>query len=350
MPQYIGNIKNVKELIKKIGSDGFEIDKEIAPLIFVFTGKGNVSKGAQEIFKLFPHEWIEPKDLKRFFDSGSGRRDVIYGCVVEAKDYIKPLKKKKGVVKEEFNYSEYLKYPERFESKFNELFLPYTSVLINGIYWEQKYPKLLTKADLYKFLGQKIKTISIADISCDINGSIELTDHSSSIDEPFYYFNIKNKNYSDKTSDEDSVQIMSIDNLPTQLPEDSSKHFGQQLTPIIPYLLGIKQDNQVLATAVENAKITDHGDITEKFSFLKDKLENIKRVLILGSGHVVPPAIQYLYGSDVEITIGTNAFEEAKSQYKHMYKDISIVELDVTKDRKLLESLIESSDIVIRYF
>uniref|UniRef100_A0A2N9H412 Alanine dehydrogenase/pyridine nucleotide transhydrogenase N-terminal domain-containing protein n=1 Tax=Fagus sylvatica TaxID=28930 RepID=A0A2N9H412_FAGSY len=39
----------------------------ICPLVFVFTGSGNVSLGAQEIFKLLPHAFVDPSRLPELF-------------------------------------------------------------------------------------------------------------------------------------------------------------------------------------------------------------------------------------------------------------------------------------------
>lgn len=223
------NLDHVKESIASLGQEikikGF---KDVSPIVFTFTGKGNVSKGAQEIFKLLPHEWIDVKDLKGF---KSNRNDCVYGCLVEAKDY---LKRSDGGP---FDYREYLKKPELYESYFHESIAPFSTVLINGIYWEQRYPRLLTRAQMNLLKGST-KLLTIADISCDIEGSIEFMNKASTIDDPFYYYNYKQDSYTSKQKDPDSeVQIMSIDNLPAQIPEDSSKHFGNQLECLIPALV-----------------------------------------------------------------------------------------------------------------
>lgn len=46
---------------ERIAKEGLPDD--LAPLRFVFTGKGNVSQGAQEIFSLLPHTLVEPVDF-----------------------------------------------------------------------------------------------------------------------------------------------------------------------------------------------------------------------------------------------------------------------------------------------
>ena len=35
--------------------------------------------------------------------------------------------------------------PEKYESRFEEIFLPHLSVLVNCIYWDARYPRLVTK-------------------------------------------------------------------------------------------------------------------------------------------------------------------------------------------------------------
>lgn len=43
----------------------------MGPLIVIFTGSGNVSQGAQEIFRELPHEYVPPEMLKCVAEHGS---------------------------------------------------------------------------------------------------------------------------------------------------------------------------------------------------------------------------------------------------------------------------------------
>lgn len=43
----------------------------LGPLIFVFTGNGNVSQGAQELFRNFPHEFVHQSTLPQIAEKGS---------------------------------------------------------------------------------------------------------------------------------------------------------------------------------------------------------------------------------------------------------------------------------------
>lgn len=54
---------------------GYEIalgmmPKSMGPLTFVFTGSGNVSQGAQEIFQELPHEYVTPDMLPKVAQQG----------------------------------------------------------------------------------------------------------------------------------------------------------------------------------------------------------------------------------------------------------------------------------------
>lgn len=47
-----------------------DVDRSLGPLIFVFTGSGNVSKGAQELFEKLPHEYVDVKTLPKVAQKG----------------------------------------------------------------------------------------------------------------------------------------------------------------------------------------------------------------------------------------------------------------------------------------
>ncbi len=277
------------------------------PLVFVFTGTGRVSRGAQEIFKCLPHEFVSVEELPRLMKEF--KSDRVYGCVVEAKDY---AVKHAG----QFSRDDYYSHPERYRSRFHELILPYTSVLVHGIYWEPQFPRILEEVHLP--LAERL--ISIADISCDLNGAIKFTSHPSTIDEPFW--------------DLKGVQMMTIDNLPAQLPRDASEYFSNKLETLLPAFAGLES-----STLVDESQIVSKGSLTSKFTFLQEEMEKVpppkKKALILGSGYVSGPVIEYLQAADIETVVASN---EDK---------LGVIKIDV-QDASQLSPLIESSDIVIR--
>jgi hypothetical protein len=61
--------------INAVRDCGYEIalnrlPRSIGPLIFVFTGSGNVSQGAQDLFKHLPHEFIDVNTLPQVAKKG----------------------------------------------------------------------------------------------------------------------------------------------------------------------------------------------------------------------------------------------------------------------------------------
>jgi len=44
--------------------------KSVGPLTFVFTGSGNVSQGAQEVFQELPFEYVTPNNLRKVAEHG----------------------------------------------------------------------------------------------------------------------------------------------------------------------------------------------------------------------------------------------------------------------------------------
>ena len=148
-----------------------------------FLGSGGVSNGARKIFDLLPHEYISVDNLPAISKS-TVKRSIIYGCVVTPKDYIVGLD-----FDELFCYEKFKAFPYKYKSIFHEKILPYASCVINGMYWDKKYPKIITKEHL-KTMGKssRLRLLAIGDITCDINGSIECTEFNTTFKEPFYYY------------------------------------------------------------------------------------------------------------------------------------------------------------------
>merc|ERR1712127_1137909 len=100
------------------------------------------------------------------------------------------------------------------------------SVLVQCIYWEPKFPKMLTK-DHIKTLRKngQLRLIAVSDITCDIDGSIEVTQSISTIDNPmFYYDSINDETHWDPNGP--GIMVSAIDHLPAELPRSASEFFG----------------------------------------------------------------------------------------------------------------------------
>jgi hypothetical protein len=77
---------------------------------------------------------------------------------------------------------------------------------------------------------------AVGDISCDVGGSIEFLQHTTTIDRPFFSWNPDTNKVSDEITD-GTVAMMGIDILPTELSVESSKHFGDALVPLLQQLI-----------------------------------------------------------------------------------------------------------------
>lgn len=74
-----------------------------------------------------------------------------------------------------------------------------------------------------------------------------------------------------------------------------------------------------------------------------------QKILILGSGYVVPPVVDFFSNyPDISLIIATNTPEEARNNFKK-YENCTIIGIDVITETEKLENLIKESDLVIRY-
>ena len=73
----------------------------------------------------------------------------------------------------------------------------------------------------------------VCDISCDVNGSIEFLERTTNVDSPYFQYDpILKKEISESISN-NGVTVMGVDILPTELPRESSIHFGDALLPVL---------------------------------------------------------------------------------------------------------------------
>ena len=138
-----------------------------APVVVGFSGYGQVSKGAQEIFDLWPCRTLAPDKL-----ADAKPWPGFYKTVFTEADMFAPIQDHAP-----FTLSEYYSHPENYRSRFDG-YLPFLTALVNGIYWDQHYPRLVTKNKIAELYQRRVLPLQIiGDISCDIHGAIECTDH-----------------------------------------------------------------------------------------------------------------------------------------------------------------------------
>mmetsp|Transcript_32325 Transcript_32325/g.68355 ORF Transcript_32325/g.68355 Transcript_32325/m.68355 type:complete len:1058 (+) Transcript_32325:153-3326(+) len=259
--------RGIRDIGNRIEKDG--LPGTLEPLVFAFTGSGNVTNGALEIFKLLPHKMItleEARDLK----SKKGPQNCLYGVMVQQEDIVKKTVGQEG----SFDVKHYRANPSEYESTFASNVAPVCNVIVNGIYWDERYPRLLTKQEMSDLYKQGNKSLfAVGDISCDVNGSIEFLQQTTTIDKPFFSWNPTTNKAVDDIN-EDGVAVMGVDILPTELSVESSKHFGDALLPLLKQLIldgysGDGKDFEKLPPELVNACIARDGSLTPNFEYIE---------------------------------------------------------------------------------
>ncbi|MCB2203728.1 hypothetical protein KQI65_03200 [bacterium] len=258
-----------REMGERIRTEG--LPEELTPFICGFTGYGNVSRGAQHLYDLLPVETIAAKDLAAFYRQGTFSRNVVYKVEFREEDMFAPV-----VDDAPFELQEFYDMPERYRSIF-EQYLPYLSMMINGIYWEPRYPRLVTiEAAKTLWSGtQKPRLRVIGDITCDIDGSVQLTVKETNALNPVFVYEPKSGQVRDGHQGDGPV-ILAVDKLPTELPREASTAFGAALLPHVPVLaaadLTVPFEALQLPPALKNAIIAHRGRLTPEFTYLQEYL------------------------------------------------------------------------------
>lgn len=227
-----------------------ELKKVSLPNIkIVITGIGRVGGGALEILKelgvkevspeaYLTNEYHEPVFTHLHYDS--------YYCHKDGKP---------------FDKNEFKVFPEHFRSCFMK-YAALSELFISCHYWDESSPRFFTREDMCL---SEFKVEVIADITCDILGSIPSTIRPSTVADPFYGYNPQTGEETD-AFDKKSVTVMAVDNLPCELPRDASEYFGGELLKkVMPLYIG--QDPEDI---IGRATILKNGKLTERYAYLSD--------------------------------------------------------------------------------
>lgn len=231
-----------------------ELEKVSLPNIkILLTGSGRVSKGANEILEALSLKRVTVSEyLNEVFD------EPVY-CWIDADEYVE---RKDG---QPFDFKHFFANGSEYKSNF-ERFYKVTDLFVAGHFWDNTSPVFFTKEQAQQ---DNFKISVIADISCDIACAIPSTVRPSTIADPVYDYNKSEGVEALAYSDKNNITVMAVDNLPCELPKDASEGFGDHLVKhILPVLLGEDIDK-----IIHNASITEAGQLTDKFAYMKDFVE-----------------------------------------------------------------------------
>lgn len=257
-------IREVGEFIKKEG-----VPLALTPFVVGFIGYGNTSKGAQTIFDLLPHREVSPADLATLAPD----RHSIYKVVFREEHTVRPRDPRQAFDLQDY----YANGKAKYDSQFSQ-YLPYLTVIMNCIYWSDKQPRIITRSDardLYQQTRGNPRLRVIGDISCDIEGGIEFTTETTKPDQPFFTYDPMSGKSALGVAKQ-GIVVMAVDNLPTELPRESSTSFSQTLSQFVPAIAkadyAVPFDKLALPPEVKKAVIVYRGKLTPEYEYLKDYL------------------------------------------------------------------------------
>lgn len=241
------------------------LPESITPLVVGIAGYGNVSKGAQEILDILPVTELSAAALL----AGNLPKEIsntVIKVVFREEDTVLPLMEEKT-----FELQEYYDFPERYRGVFSR-YLTLLTVLVNCIYWEPKYPRLVSKEairDLYADGPPKLRVIG--DISCDVEGGIEITIKATEPDDPIYVYNPDTGEIQSGVEGKGPV-MMAVEILPTELPRESSAYFSNILKEFVPAIASADYTASFealdLPTPLKRAVICHRGALTPEYQYI----------------------------------------------------------------------------------
>lgn len=222
----------------------------LPPVKIAVTGSGRVAQGALEVlarmgirqvsvYDYLYHDFTEPVFTQLRSSDYNRRRD---GRVWDTRNFHQE--------------------PALYESTFGQ-YLPVTDLLIACAYWDPAAPRLFEEADTRR---PDFRLTTIADVTCDVNGSIPLTKRSTTIQEPAFDYDPATGDLRPPYSGPGHITVMAVDNLPCELPRNASRDFSRQLLDqVFPHL--VAGDG---AGVLARATIAAGGQLQPRFQYLAD--------------------------------------------------------------------------------
>lgn len=223
------------------------------PVKIVLTGTGRVGNGAAEVLRDMGIREVKPQAfLEQTFN------EAVF-TQLNSSDYICHKNGKS------FDIKDFYANPGDYKGTFEPYFKA-SDIFINGIYWDKRAPAFFTNDDM---LRKDFQIRVIADVTCDIApvSSVPSTLKASTIADPIFGYDPETQQETPPHQPH-AVDMMTIDNLPSELPRDASRAFGEQfIRAILPELLKEKSD------VIERATIAANGKLTERYRYLQDYVD-----------------------------------------------------------------------------
>ena len=224
--------------------------KKLPAIKMAVTGSGRVAQGALEVLDRMGIRRVSVYDYLYL-----NFKEPVY-TQLRSSDY---NRRRDGRV---WDTQDFHAHPQEYESTFG-LFLPVTDLLIACAYWHPAAPRLFEEADTQR---PDFRINTIADVTCDVNGSIPTTKRASTIAEPAFDYHPATGALEAPYSRPENITVMAVDNLPCELPRNASRDFGRQLLDnVLPHLVGDDAEG-----VIARATIATGGQLTPRYQYLAD--------------------------------------------------------------------------------
>ncbi len=242
-------LEDKKALIEKLNN------VQLPPIKILLTGTGRVGNGSKEMLDSMNIKQVNVDDFlhQKFNEPVYVQIDVL--------DYNERID---GNV---LDINDFFNNPSAYKSNFIR-FAKVADLYTAAHFWDEKAPIIYSREDAS---SKDFKIKVVADISCDIDGPIASTIKASTIADPIFGYDPKSgkeANY----KDENIIAVMSVDNLPSELPKDASIGFGEMFSQhVIPAFFNDDKDG-----ILERALMTHNGKLTERYSYLQDYVDDLE--------------------------------------------------------------------------
>jgi alpha-aminoadipic semialdehyde synthase len=266
-------LRDVGAELHRAGAAGLRGDAggEGGPRVLGIAGYGNVARGCHAILAALQVPAVAPAQLLAGELPADLREAPLVQVEFRESDMVAPVAPD-GV----FALQDYYDNPQKYRGDFAR-FLPHLDCLVNTIFWDTPYPRLVTRAWARENFGpgRSARLQVIGDISCDIEGSIELTLKATMPDAPCFVYDPATDTVVDGVAGDGPV-VMAVDNLPCELPRESSTHFSTVLRDMIPDLARADWRADLadleLPAYLARAVITHKGSLAPAFAYLREHL------------------------------------------------------------------------------
>ena len=191
------NSTEAMDLLKECGDEIRQgvLSDVLEPLVFTVTGSGRVAQGAAQVLNALGVTWVAPDQLATLDKNNS----TVYATIVEPHHHLThPNSKFSNPVVGSEAWEYFLSHNTEYKSNFAENIAPFTSMLINCLYWSPGDPKILTNDQVDNLINSETrksefpgvpylpqKLLVVSDISADTNGSLEFVKSCTTMDKPF---------------------------------------------------------------------------------------------------------------------------------------------------------------------